>query len=129
MFPGYLFVQLDTARQTVLLESHKIVQVLTTNQVGEATLVAELQALQKLEQVGAEAEIEVMPKIVPGEVVRITGGPLAGVSGIVEQRVGTVRVTVNIEILGQSVSVEIDVGDMALSSPEQTRAGARRHRE
>ncbi len=51
-------------------------------------------------------------EIVPGEKVRITGGPLHGVTGIVERRVGSVRVTVNVEILGQAVATEMDIGDM-----------------
>lgn len=114
MFPGYLFAQLDPVKKTILLESHKIAHILTTNPDGEAVLVEELRMLQKLENVDAEAELEVLPEIVPGKIVRITDGPLAGVNGIIERRTGKVRVTLNIEILGQAVSVEIDVGDMVI---------------
>ena len=65
-----------------------------------------------MEQLAQTEEIEVMPEIVPGEAVRITGGPMHGVTGIVERRVGRVRVTVNVEILGQSVAVEMDLGEL-----------------
>jgi transcriptional antiterminator RfaH len=112
MFPGYVFVQYDPARPGELVNSHKIIQILNVSPAGEAILVEELRALQRMEEVGRTAEIEVMPEIVPGEAVRITGGPLNGVNGIVERRVGKVRVTVNVDILGQSVSIETDVGDM-----------------
>jgi transcription antitermination factor NusG len=89
-----------------------VVDVLDPGPAGEAVLVDDLRALQKMEQMGRTAEIEVMPEIAPGEMVRITGGALTGVTGIVERRVGKVRVTVNVHILGRSVAVELDVGDM-----------------
>ncbi len=112
MFPGYVFVQYDPAQPGELVNSHKILQILDVRPTGEAVLVEELRALQKMEALGRTEEIEVMPEIMPGERVQITSGPLNGVTGIVERRVGTVRVTVNVDILGQSVAVEMDVGDM-----------------
>ena len=114
MFPGYVFVQYNPARPGELVNSHKILSILDIEPPGEAVLVEELRALQKMEALGRTEEIEVMPEIVPGEAVRITGGPMHGVTGIVERRVGSIRVTVNVEILGQSVAVEMDVGDMDL---------------
>ncbi len=112
MFPGYVFVQYNPERSGELVNSHKILNILDIGPTGEAVLVEELRALQKMEALGRTAEIEVMPEIVPGEKVRITGGPLHGVTGIVERRVGSVRVTVNVEILGQAVATEMDIGDM-----------------
>jgi transcription antitermination factor NusG len=112
MFPSYLFVQLDPVLHSVLVRCNKVVDVLDPGPAGEAVLVDDLRALQKMEQMGRTAEIEVMPEIAPGEMVRITGGALTGVTGIVERRVGKVRVTVNVHILGRSVAVELDVGDM-----------------
>ena len=112
MFPGYVFVQYDPARPGELVNSHKILTILDIGPPGEVVLVAELCALQKMEALGRTEEIEVMPEIVPGEAVRITGGPMHGVTGIVERRVGSVRVTVNVEILGHSVAVEMDLGEL-----------------
>jgi transcriptional antiterminator RfaH len=112
MFPGYVFAQYAPERPGELVNSHKILTILDIGPAGEAVLVEELRALQKMESLAQTAEIEVMPEIVPGQAVRITGGPMHGVTSIVERRVGSVRVTVNVEILGQSVAVEMDVGDM-----------------
>ncbi len=112
MFPGYVFVQYDPACPGELVNSHKILHILDIAPSSEPVLVEELRGLQKMETLGRTEEIEVMPEIVPGEVVRITGGPMHGIIGIVERRVGTIRVTVNVEILGQSVSAEMDIGDM-----------------
>jgi len=112
LFPGYVFVQIDNETRSVLLQSHKIVTVLRIDAVQERTLVAELGDVQLLERAALEAELVVQPEIVPGRPVRVRSGPLAGMSGIVQRRQQKTRVTVNVEILGQSVSVELDVGDV-----------------
>ncbi len=114
MFPGYVFVQYDPSRTAELVNSHKVIRILDIDPACEAVLVEDLRALQKMESLARTAEIEVMPEILPGEKVRITGGPLNGTTGIVRQRDDTVRVTVNVELLGQSVAVELDVGDMVV---------------
>jgi transcription antitermination factor NusG len=112
MFPGYVFVQYDPARPAELVNSHKVIHILDVGPTAEAVLVEELRGLQRMEQLARTEEIEVMPEIIPGQAVRITGGPMHGVTGVVERRVGRVRVTVNVEILGQSVAVEMDLGEL-----------------
>lgn len=112
MFPGYVFVQYDPSRPAELINSHKVVHILDIVPSAEAVLVEELRGLQRVEELARTEEIKVMPEIVPGEAVRITGGPLHGIIGIVERRVGSVCVAVNVEILGQSVAIEMDIGDM-----------------
>lgn len=112
MFPGYVFVQYDPSRPAELINSHKVVHILDIVPSAEAVLVEELRGLQRMEELARTEEIKVMPEIVPGEAVRITGGPLHGIIGIVERRVGSVCVAVNVEILGQSVAIEMDIGDM-----------------
>jgi transcription antitermination factor NusG len=112
MFPGYVFVQLDSELRTILLQSHRIVHILTVNEPEEQRLIGELNALRELEKLQEEQEIEVNPEIVPGTLVRVCEGPLKGSEGIVEKRNDGIRVTINIELLGQSASVLIDSGDL-----------------
>ncbi len=112
MFPGYLFVQLNAETLTTLLRSHRVVQLLRTDETTEKVLVEELRQIQQLEQIQREAELLVQPDLAPGKPVLITAGPLAGLSGIVQRRRNTTRVTVNVELLGQSVSAELDIGEV-----------------
>ncbi len=114
MFPGYVFVQLDSASRVALLRSHKVVTVLPVDSVQEARLVAELGEIQRLEQAELECELEVGPDLVVGKPVVITAGPLRGLTGIVERRHTRCRVSINVEMLGQSVSAELDVGDVEI---------------
>lgn len=112
MFPGYIFVQLDSERKSLLLRSNRVVHILSVDEPAEEQLVRELNALRELELTGEETEVMVQPEIVEGRPVRVTSGPMKGVTGIVSRRRDKIRVTVNIELLGQSASAEVDVGDL-----------------
>ena len=115
MFPGYVFVQLGDASKVVLLQSHKIVHVLQVTVAKEPTLITELRDLQLLEQAGLQGELMVHPELAPGTPVLICAGPLKGLTGVVERRQQKLRVTVNVELLGQSVSVDLDVGEVEVA--------------
>ncbi len=112
MFPGYLFAQLDAEAAKTLLASHKAVRVLPVTAEREIALVAELRAVQALEQLQDRTPLLVHPELTVGTPVRIVSGPLAGFSGIVEKRRQNVRVSVSVEMLGRSVSADLDVGEI-----------------
>ncbi|MFW5802636.1 MAG: transcription termination/antitermination protein NusG [Verrucomicrobiota bacterium] len=114
MFPGYIFVQLDPERKNLLVRSNRVVHILPVDEPAEEQLVRELNALRELELTSAETEVVVQPEIAEGRTVRIAGGPMKGVTGIVSRRRDKIRVTVNIELLGQSASAEVDVGDLEI---------------
>jgi transcription antitermination factor NusG len=75
----------------------------------EPTLIEELKAIREMENHSSELEIIIRPEIVIGKKVLVNGGPLKGFSGIVSKRKNKTLVSVNLEILGQSVSAEIDI--------------------
>jgi len=112
MFRGYVFAQLDEPSKSVLLQSHKVVCVLQMDDARESGLIDELQSLQRLETIESEAELIVQPELLPGAAVLIADGPLRGLRGIVQRRQQKTRVTVNVGILGQSVAVDLDVGEV-----------------
>ena len=112
MFRGYLFAQLDADRRSQIVRSHKIVSILQVTEIQEHTLVRELNDIRLLEAIQQESELVVHPELAAGMPVRVISGPLAGTTGIVERRNNLTRVTVNVEMLGQSVSAEMDVGEV-----------------
>lgn len=112
MFSGYVFVQLDADLRDLLLRCSKVVHILPVDDIAETILVEELNALLEMEKLSEERDVAIHPEIVPGKSVKLCGGPLAGASGVVSRRDTTVRVTVNVEMLGQSVSVTLDVGEV-----------------
>jgi transcriptional antiterminator RfaH len=112
MFPGYMFVQLGPGESTTLLKCHRVVHILHIDKEREGQLVEELRALQILEKAALEAHLVAKPELVPGKMIEVTSGPCAGLCGIVERRQGKTRVTVNVELLGQSVSMEVDANEL-----------------
>lgn len=113
MFPGYIFVQLVPTQTEALVRCNKIAAILQMTPVLEQQLVPELASLQVLEAANLTDELIVSPELVAGTPVEVVEGPLKGMVGIVEKRQRATRVSVNIEMLGQSVSVELDIGEVA----------------
>ena len=95
------------------MNSGKIVSILPMRDTLESILITELRGLQLLEQAADATELVVRPEIVAGETVTVASGPLQGLTGVAERRRQKTRVTVNIELLGQSVSADLDIGDLA----------------
>lgn len=114
MFPGYLFARMNEQERSVVRQFNRVVAVLPVNRPAETQLVEELHAIQKLEELSRTQNLIVQPELLPGRRVLITKGPLCGTHGIVTRRHRKTRVTVNVEILGQSVSADLDVEEVAV---------------
>jgi transcriptional antiterminator RfaH len=104
LFPGYLF----------LCDDHDVwLDALTTNQVAKtfpvpdpARLYADLVRVHQLMQAGMTMTPE--ERLVPGTPVEITGGPLAGVKGVVIRRGSQRRFLVEVAFIQRGVSIEVD---------------------
>lgn len=112
MFPGYVFCSLNEAYYQRLLRSNAIVYRINIDKVEEESLLEELQAIRAFEELSDKSEVEVKPELVKGTKVVIQSGPMKGMQGIIERRKGKTLMSVNIEILGQSATAEVDVGDL-----------------
>ncbi|MBI3330370.1 MAG: NusG-like protein [Nitrospinae bacterium] len=110
MFPGYLFLH-HTMDKTSVLEVRKargLVRILGERWDRLATVPdAEIEAIQRV----LRAHLPALPHpyLREGQRVRITGGPLAGVEGIlVLSKVQKGLLVLSIELLQRSVAVEVD---------------------
>jgi transcription antitermination factor NusG len=114
MFPGYVFAPLDEDIYQTLLLCGAIAFKMSMTEISEQGLIRDLNALLDFERMAAEKEVVIKPEVVEGAYVTVSSGPLQGVSGIVERRGKETMLTVNVEILGQSVSAKIDIEDVEL---------------
>ena len=78
----------------------------------EIALLEELNGVKEVEKMSAEQEVVVKPELVDGTPVRVKSGPLAGTRGIVKARKDKLTLTINIELLGQSVCAEISAAEL-----------------
>jgi transcription antitermination factor NusG len=113
MFRSYLFAQVDEEVRSRIVQSHRVVRLVEVAPHQEADLIRELNDILCLTQLQAAAELVVLPELQPGLPVLITDGPFKGMTAVVARRRNLTRVAVNVELLGQSVVAEMDVGEIA----------------
>lgn len=106
VFSGYLFFAATEAQRCQSLTTNRIVSILTVP--NQARLVAELRQIQQV--LASDADFAQQPRIEVGRWVRIVDGPLVGVIGVVSSRRSPHRVFLNVDILGQSITVETAPG-------------------
>jgi transcriptional antiterminator RfaH len=104
LFAGYVFVCGSEDDRLVALKTHRIVRLIEVE--DQAPLVAELSAIERL--LAAGQSVDPRSSLAAGRRCRIRTGPLAGLEGRVERRKDRTRFVVNVTILGQGATVEID---------------------
>lgn len=105
LFTGYLFFCGDDNGRVELLKTNRVANLIEVpDQDG---LVGELTRFEQALRVGAP----LIPHkyIAKGQWCRVIAGPLMGLEGIVVQTKGDTRLVLQINMLGQAASVEIDM--------------------
>ncbi len=108
MFPGYLFVHTDLrpeARLT-MVKARGVANLVCFNGVPAPADPAEISSLMIL--LRSELAIHPQDRLVSGDLVRITQGPLQDVVGRLVRRRSACRLVVSVEIIGRAVYVELD---------------------
>lgn len=106
MFPNYIFVK--TIRKDIynILKCRGVVRYLSYNSNPVALKEDEVDRIRRIEDKGTD--VEVMPSLVKGEVVRIAEGPFTGFKGVVNSKNSKNRFSINLQHLHCSISVNID---------------------
>jgi transcription antitermination factor NusG len=112
LFPGYLFVRIDRGRQLPVLQTPGVARIVAYGQIPVSLPDHEIMQLQTLVANG----IPLSPHcfLTVGDRVRVVRGPLAGISGIMSRGTQGIRVVLSVELISRSISVEVDIADLAL---------------
>jgi transcriptional antiterminator RfaH len=117
LFPRYLFIQLgqgESAKSWSPIRSTKGVSRLVSFGTEPAKVDARLvELLQAREPSVAGQPVRLF---YPGERVRVTAGPFAGIEGIYQMAEGERRVIVLIELLSKMVTVRIEPASLRKAS-------------
>lgn len=104
LFTGYVFLFGTCDDRLLSLKSNRISTIL---QVSDQTgLHCDLQQVRRVIESGVTISPE--EQLLPGRLVRIHGGSLAGLEGRVMHRAGSCRLVISVDFLKQGVSVEVD---------------------
>jgi len=109
LFPGYTFSVTTSAQRTTLRQNRHVANVL--NVLNQDKLVDQLRQIRQALATGDVAEV--MPYLQAGKPVRVTGGALKGLEGVVARVKGKTRVVINVDMIRQSVAVEVDSAFLA----------------
>lgn len=105
LFPGYLFAHISTAERVRVLEVPSVLCLVGTAHRPLPLLDSEIDALRA----GLAARNALPhPFLKVGERARIRGGALAGMEGVVLRGKNIARVVISLELIMQSVVVEVD---------------------
>jgi len=109
LFSGYIFARFDPSFATSVAETRGVIRILSLNCKPCPIPDGEIANLR----LAVEASASVSPcAYVAGETCRVERGPFAGVTGVIQRVKDQTTLYIPIEILGRSVSVQIDAADI-----------------
>lgn len=105
LFSGYLFFCGQEDQRIELLQTNRVANLIEV--VDQETLLNELAQLNQALRAGAP--LTPYKYIKAGQRCRVIAGPLIGMEGIVVRSKNAIRLVLQIDMLGQAASVEIDI--------------------
>jgi transcription antitermination factor NusG len=105
LFTGYLFFCGEENQRIDLLRTNRVANLIEVR--SQEQLIDELVQIEQALRVGAP--LTPYKYIKAGQRCRVIAGPLMGLEGIVVKTKGSTRLVLQIDMLGQAASVEIDI--------------------
>lgn len=110
LFPCYVFVRVGVTRRLKVLATPGVHMILRCGDDVVAIPEEEIDALRKL--VNGPHGVEPHPFLRCGGRARILRGPLEGIEGILIRKKNLCRLVLSVEMMAQSVAVEIEASDV-----------------
>jgi len=110
LFPCYVFVRGGWDRKLQIVTTPGVHMILYHGERVATIPEAEMEAIQRA--VGGSLHVEPHPFLKCGERVRVLRGALEGVEGILIRKKNLYRLVLSVDMLAQSVGVEIDASDV-----------------
>lgn len=110
VFPCYVFVRGNVNRRLQVLTTPGVHTILYSGEKVATIPDHEIEAIRRA--VNSSAQVEPHPFLRCGETVRVTRGSLEGVRGVLVRKKSLYRLILSVEMLAQSVAVEIDASDV-----------------
>lgn len=106
LFPGYVFVRVDLGRKGEVARTPGVVSLVS---FGGAPAPIPDEQIEAVRQVcRTKLPCDPYPYLTEGRWVRVIRGPLAGLTGLLIKKKSKHRLVISIDILQQSVAVEMD---------------------
>jgi transcription antitermination factor NusG len=106
LFPCYVFLKGGLERRLDVMTTPGIFAVLSNAGKPATIPIAEIDAIRRAVESGAN--VEPHPFLKCGQWVRVKCGPLAGIQGILTRKKSLYRLVLSVEMLGKAAAVEVD---------------------
>jgi transcription antitermination factor NusG len=110
LFPGYCFTRIDPAESLSVLKCAGVVKLVSFEGKPAPIPVQQLDDIRTL--VTSELKYDPCPLITEGDRVVVVSGPLRGVAGRLLRKGSHARLVLNVDLIGQGASVEVDAADV-----------------
>jgi transcription antitermination factor NusG len=110
LFPGYVFVRLALRDRLRVVQIRSVVRLVGFGGAPTELPDTEMEIMRSGLSQGLRAEPH--PFLTIGRRVAITGGPFAGLEGVLKRKKNSLRVVVSLELIQRSVAVDVDVADI-----------------
>ena len=110
LFPGYVFVRMALRDRLQVVQVPGVARLVGFDGTPAALPEEEIAALRASLASGVRAEPHAY--LTAGRRVRVKGGPLEGLEGIVIRKKKRLRLVISLDLIGRSAAVEIDGADL-----------------
>ncbi|HUI43964.1 MAG TPA: UpxY family transcription antiterminator [Terriglobia bacterium] len=110
LFPGYVFLRTQLERRAHVVTTPGVHHFVPSAERPIAISQPEIEAVRQL--TAKSPRVEPHPFLKRGDWVRIKRGPLAGLEGNLTRWKGAFKLVLGVELLQQSVAVEVEVADV-----------------
>lgn len=108
LFPGYLFCRFDVSRKVPVIGSYGVDYIVGGGLPSSVIPEVQIEHLQRMVSAGATPT----PYLTEGQRVRVIGGALAGVEGILARNAGNNLLVVSISILQRSAALHVQSSEV-----------------
>jgi transcription antitermination factor NusG len=103
LFPGYVFARVPAALKARIYQQELIARAIPVD--DEARFLGQLEDVRKI--VASGLELSVIPLLTRGRRVRVVGGPLHGLEGLVDDATGSGGISISVDVLRQGLLLKV----------------------
>lgn len=110
LFPGYVFARVPADRKARIYQLDLLVRAIEVP--DEPTLLRQLTDVQRVVSSGLETALK--PLYRRGSIVQVSGGPLKGLEGVIDDPDNPSGIIIEVDVLQQGLHVTIPLSDLKL---------------
>lgn len=108
LFPGYVFAQVPAERKARIYQQELIARAIPVT--DEAVFLRQLAEVKAI--VASGFELSLMPLLTKGRRVKISGGPLHGLEGYVDNPANPAGIVISVDVLQQGLHVKVPAANL-----------------